>query len=71
MWIILGHSEDEDVDEIEVHEAVEKEETPKTGLIIKIEEPAMVSHKESISIIEVEVKTIHFKDAEDSVNGND
>ena len=34
--------------------------------IIKIEEPAAVSHKDISSIIEVEVKTIHFEDDEDS-----
>ena len=52
------------MDEIKVHEAVGKEETPKTGMIIKVEEPARVSHKEIFSIIELEVKTIHFKDDE-------
>ena len=46
--------------------AIGKEETLKTHMIIKIEEPAMVSHKEIFSIIEVEVKTIHFEDDEDS-----
>ena len=45
---------------------MEKEETPKTSLIIKIKELAAVSHKEIFSITEVEVKTIPFEDAEDS-----
>ena len=54
------------MDKIEVHKAMEKEETPKTGLIIKIKEPAAVSHKEIFSIIEVEVRTIHFEDNKDS-----
>ena len=54
------------MDEIEVHEAVGMEETLKTGMITKIKELAAVSHKETFSIIEVEVKTIHFKDNEDS-----
>ena len=66
MLTIPGHSEDKDVDEINVHEAMGKEETLKTSMIIKIEELATVSHKEIFSIIEVEVKTIHFEDDKDS-----
>ena len=46
--------------------AIEKEGTLKTGLIIKIEEPAEVSHKGIFSIIEVEFKIIHFEGDEDS-----
>ena len=54
------------MDVIEVHVAMEMEGTLKTGLIIKIEEPATVSHKGIFSIIEVEVKIICFKGDEDS-----
>ena len=57
---------DEDVDVIELHVAMETEGTLKTSLIIKIEEPAMVSHKGIFSIIEVEVKIIHFEGNKDS-----
>ena len=58
--------EDVDVDVIEVHVAVETEGTLKTGLIIKIEELAMVSHKGIFIITEVEVKIIRFKGVKDS-----
>ena len=51
---------------IEVHVAVEKKETLKIGLIIKIKEPAMVSHKRIFSIIEVEVTIICFEGDKDS-----
>ena len=51
---------------IEVHVAMEMEGTLKTGLIIKIKEPATVSHKGIFSITEVEVKIIHFEGDEDS-----
>ena len=50
----------------EVHAAAEKEETCKTGLIIKIEEPAMVSLKGIFSTTEVEVKIIRSEGDEDS-----
>ena len=46
--------------------AVEMEETLTAGLIIKVEEPAMVSHKGIFSITEVEVKIIRFEGDEDS-----
>ena len=65
-WSIQGDSEDEDVDAKEVHAAVEKEETHKTGLIIKIEEPAAVILKGIFSITEVEVKIIRSEGDEDS-----
>ena len=57
---------DEDVDVIEVHMAMETEGTLKTGLIIKIEELAMVSHKGIFIITEVEVKIIRFEGIKDS-----
>ena len=55
----MGGTEDEAVDAIEVHGAMVKEEILKTGLTIKIEEPAVASPKETFSIIEEEVKIIH------------
>ena len=57
---------DEDVDVIEVLVAVEMEGTLITGMIIKIEEPAMVKYKGTFSIIEGEVKITHFEGPEDS-----
>ena len=54
------------MDTIEVHVAVEMEETLITGMIIKIQEPATVNYKGTFSIIEVEVKIIHFEGNEDS-----
>ena len=51
---------------IEVHMAVETEGTLITGMIIKIEEPATVSHQGIFSITEVEVKIICFEGDEDS-----
>ena len=50
----------------EVHAAVEKEGTLITGLIIRIKELAMASHKGIFSITEVEVKIIRFKGDKDS-----
>ena len=61
-----GGDADEDVDVIEVHVAVETEGTLITGMIIKIEEPAAVSHQGIFSITEVEVKIIHFEGDKDS-----
>ena len=61
-----GDNADEDVDEIEVHMAVEMEGTLITGMIIKIEEPAAVKYKETFSTIEGEVKITRFKGAEAS-----
>ena len=55
----MGGTEDKAVDAIEVDGAAVKEETLKTGLIIKIKEPAMVSPKETFSIVEEEFKIIH------------
>ena len=52
---------------IEVHVAVEMEGTLKTGLIIKIEVLATVSHKGIFIITEVEVKIIHFEGDEDGM----
>ena len=49
------------MDAIEVHAAVEKEETLIDSLIIKIEEPATASQKGTFSITEVEVKIICFE----------
>ena len=63
---IPGDNVDEDVDVIEVHVAVETEATLITGMIIKIEEPAVVSHQGIFSITEVEVKKIHFEGDKDS-----
>ena len=57
---------DEDVDAIEVHVAVEMEETLRTSMIIKIEEPARVNYKGTFSITEVKVKIICFKGDKDS-----
>ena len=57
---------DEDVDVIEVHMAVETEETLITSMIIKIKEPAGVKYKGSFSIIEGEVKIIRLEGTEDS-----
>ena len=54
------------MDAIEVHVAMEMEGTLITGMIIKIEEPAMVKYKGSFSIIEGEVKIIPLEGAEDS-----
>ena len=54
------------MDAIEVHVAVETEGTLITSMIIKIEEPAVVKYKGTFSIIEGEVKIIHFEGAEDS-----
>ena len=54
------------MDTIEVHVAMEKEGTLKTGMIIKIEEPAVARHKGIFSITKVEVKIIHFEGDEDS-----
>ena len=45
---------------------METEGTLITGMITKIEEPAAVKYKGSFSIIEVKVKIIRFKGAEDS-----
>ena len=45
---------------------METEGTLKTGLIIKIEEPAAVNHKGIFIITEVEVKIICFKGDKDS-----
>ena len=55
----MGGTEDKAVDAIEVDGVAVKEETLKTGLIIKIKEPAMVSPKETFSIVEEEFKIIH------------
>ena len=54
------------MDVIEVHMAVEKEETLIASLIIKIEEPATASQKGTFSITEVEVKIIRLEGDEDS-----
>ena len=62
----MGDNEDMAMDATEVHGAVVKEKILKIGLIIKTEEPAVASHKKIFSIIEVEVKTIHFKGDKDS-----
>ena len=57
---------DEDVDVIEVHVAMEMEETLITGMIIKIEEPATVKYKGIFSTIEGKVKITRFEGTEDS-----
>ena len=62
----MGDNADEDVDEIEVHVAVEMEETLITGMIIKIEELAMVKDNGTFNIIEGEGKIIHFEGGEDN-----
>ena len=64
--ITMGDNADEDVDVIEVHVAVEMEGTLITGMIIKIEEPAVVKDNGTFNIIEGEVQIIHFEGAEDS-----
>ena len=62
----MGDNVDEDVDEIEVHVVVETEETLKTGMIIKIEEPATVKDNGIFNIIEGEDKIIRFEGVEDN-----
>ena len=54
------------MDVIEVHAAMEKEETLKASLIIKIKEPTAASQKGTFSITEVEVKIICLESDEDS-----
>ena len=61
-----GDNVDRDVDAIEVHMAMETEVTLITSMIIKIKELAMVKYKGSFSIIEGEVKIIHFESTKDS-----
>ena len=61
----MGDNADEDVDTIEVHVAVEMEETLITGMIIKIEEPAAVKDNATFNIQEGEVKIIRFEGAKD------
>ena len=58
----MGGTKDMAVDAIEVHRAAVKEETLKTGLIIKIEEPAVVSLKETFSIVAEDGTIIEVKD---------
>ena len=62
----MGDNTDEDVDAIEVHVAVETEETLITGMIIKIEEPAAVKDNGTFNIIKGEGKIIRFKGTEDN-----
>ena len=57
----MGDNEDVTMAEIEVYGAMVKGETLKTGLINKIKEPAVVSPKETFSIIEEEAKIIHIE----------
>ena len=64
--IIMGDSTDKDVDAIEVHVAMEMEGTLITGMIINIEELAVVKYNKTFSTIEGEVKITHFDGAEDS-----
>ena len=54
------------MDAIEVHAAMEKEETLKASLIIRIKEPTAASQKGTFSITEVEVKIICLEGDEDS-----
>ena len=62
----MGDNADEDVDAIEVHMAMEMEGTLITGMIIKIEELAVVKDNGTFNIIEDEVKRIRFEGTEDS-----
>ena len=62
----MGDNADEDVDAIEVHVAMEMEGTLITGMIIKIEEPAVVKDNGTFNIIEDEVKRIRLEGTEDS-----
>ena len=55
----MGDTEDVAMDEIKVQGAVVKEATLKIGMTSKIEVLAMVSHKETFSMAEDEVKIIH------------
>ena len=64
--IIMGDNVDEDVDAIEVHVAMEMEGILITGMISKIEEPAMVKYNGTFSTIEGEVKITHFEGEENS-----
>ena len=57
---------DKDADVIEVPVAVEMEETLITGMIIKIEEPAVVKDNGTFNITEGEGKKIHLEGVEDS-----
>ena len=62
----MGDNVDEDEDAIEVHVAMETEETLITSMIIKIEEPAVVKDNGSFNIIEGKGKIIHFEGSEDN-----
>ena len=62
----MGDNADEDVDAIEVRVAVETEGTLITGMIIKIEELAVVKDNRIFNIIEGKVKIICFEGAEGS-----
>ena len=65
-WNTQGDSKDKAVDVTEAHVAMVKEVTHETGLITKIEEPAVVSLKEILNITEVGVKIIRSEGDEDS-----
>ena len=62
----MGDNADEDTDAIEVPVAMEMEETLRTSMIIKIEEPVAVKDNETFNIIEGEGKIIHFEGAKDN-----
>ena len=62
----MGDNVDEDADAIEVPVTVEMEGTLITGMISKIEEPAVVKHNGTSSIIEGVDKITHFEANEDN-----
>ena len=62
----MGDNADEDADTIEVPVAVEMEETPITGMIIKIEVPDVVKDNGTFNTIEGEGKTTHSEVDEDN-----
>ena len=63
---IMGDNTDKDADMIEVHMAMEMEETPITSMIIKIEVPDAVKDSGTFSTIEGEGKTTHSEVDEDN-----
>ena len=58
---IMGNNADKDADVTEVPVAMETEETPITGMIIKIEVPDAVKDNGTFNTIEGKGKTTHFE----------
>ena len=63
---IMGDNADEDTDTIEFPVAMEMEETPITGMTIKIEMPDVVKDNGTFNTIEGEGKTTHSEVDEDN-----